>query len=58
MPSTGGMPRSSRGLISHGITRITAPTESRCQKMLTRKRADAGTEYARSSSRFSSNTLR
>ena len=41
--TTGGIPRSSSGVIRHGISRITAPTASRCQNTLTRNRASPGT---------------
>ena len=56
--TTGGIPRSASGVIRHGMRRMTAPTASRCQKTLTRKRASPGTAWAKSSSRVSSSTWR
>ena len=53
-----GTPRSSSGLISKGMARMTAPRESRWRKTLTRNRDRPGTVYDRSSSSSFSNVSR
>ena len=56
--ATGGTPSFSRGRISIGITRMTAPIESRWRNTLTRKRARPGSGWERSSSSSSSKRSR
>ena len=58
LATTGGSPSCSSDTMSCGMARITAPTESRCRKTLTRKRPRPGIECEVSSSSSASNFSR